>query len=113
MSFRINFRHINFVLKGLKTFQNSSSKENYGKCKGYPKSQILEETPSIFLYTSKKLEESHYGSGSLCPIVSHGIYFGTKQNPQPISFIFWVLEVQKKKNSFAWGTNFKQKKGNF
>jgi hypothetical protein len=62
LSFQINFRHVNFVLKGLATFQNISLKENYVKLEGDPKIQILEETPSIFLYTSKKLEESHYGS---------------------------------------------------
>ena len=72
---------MNFVLKRLKTFQNTSCKENYGKCKGYPKNQILEGTPSIFLFTIKRLEESHYGSRFSCSVVSQGIHFGKKQNP--------------------------------
>ena len=49
-------------MKGLTTFQNISIEENYGKLEGDTKIQILEETPSIVLYTFKKLEESHYGS---------------------------------------------------
>ena len=60
-----------------------------------PKIRILEGTPLIVLYASKKLEECHLRSCFSSLIVSHGIHFGIKQNPEPICFIFGS-EVEKK-----------------